>query len=104
LFLQTMATRIGGARRKTRQKFKKHYKLAGKISLRNFLQTFEVGDKVALKTEPAVQRGMYHKRFHGKIGTVQRQIGQCYDVTIKDGDKTKHVIVHPVHLKRMTPQ
>ncbi len=96
-----MATRIGGARRKTRQKFKKHYKLAGKISLRNFLQVFEKGDKVALKTEPAVQDGMYHKRFHGKIGTVERRDGTCYYVNIKDGDKTKHIIIHPVHLKKL---
>lgn len=96
-----MATRIGGGRRKTRQKFKKHYKLAGKISLRNYLQEFSEGDKVALRTEPAVQNGMYHRRFHGKIGTIERKNGSCYYVRIKDGDKAKHLIVHPVHLKKM---
>jgi large subunit ribosomal protein L21e len=96
-----MATRIGGARRKTRQKYSKPYKLRGKISLRSYLQTLEAGDKVALKTEPAIQRGMYFRRFHGKIGTVTRSLGSCYEVRIKDMDKEKRLIVHPVHLKKV---
>jgi large subunit ribosomal protein L21e len=96
-----MVTRIGGARRKTRQKFKKNYKTHGKISLRTFLQKLNDGDKVALVAEPAVQRGLYFRRFHGKIGTVSRKLGNCYEVIIYDMDKEKRVIVHPVHLKRV---
>jgi large subunit ribosomal protein L21e len=97
-----MATRIGGARRKTRQKYTKNYKQSGKISLRNYLQKLETGDKVALQSEPAIQRGMYFRRFHGKIGTVSKKLGTCYEVIIKDMDKEKHLIVHPVHLKKLT--
>jgi ribosomal protein L21E len=96
-----MATRIGGARRKTRQKYTKNYKMSGKISLRSYLQKLDNGDKVALIAEPAVQRGIYFRRFHGKIGTVKRKLGTCYEVVIKDMDKEKHVIVHPVHLKKL---
>jgi large subunit ribosomal protein L21e len=96
-----MATRIGGARRKTRQKYSKNYKLRGKISQRRFLQVLTVGDKVSLLTEPAVQTGMYHRRFHGKVGAVTKRLGQCYEVTIRDHDKTKKLIVHPVHLKKV---
>jgi ribosomal protein L21E len=97
-----MATRIGGARRKTRQKFSKNYKARGKISLRSYLQTLEAGDKVALQAETAVPEGMYFRRFHGKIGTVSKRLGSCYEVVIKDYDKVKHIIVHPVHLKKLT--
>lgn len=96
-----MATRIGGARRKTRQKYSKNYKQSGKISQRRFLQVLSPGDKVALATEPAIQRGMYHRRFHGKVGMVAKRLGQCYEVTIKDHDKTKKLIIHPVHLKKV---
>jgi ribosomal protein L21E len=96
-----MVTRKGGARRKTRQKFSKNYKARGKISLRNFLQTLEQGDKVALQAEPAIQRGLYFRRFHGKIGTVRRKLGTCYEVTIRDYDKEKRLIVHPVHLRKL---
>ena len=96
-----MVTRIGGARRKTRQKLSKNYKQRGKISLRNYLQTLNAGDKVALKAEPAVNSGLYFRRFHGRIGTVGKKIGVCYEVTIKDIDKTKKLLVHPVHLKKL---
>lgn len=96
-----MVTRVGGARRKTRQKFSKNYKTRGKISLRRYLQVLSAGDKVALNAEPAVAEGMYFRRFHGKIGTVAKKLGSCYEVVIRDQNKEKHLIVHPVHLKKL---
>jgi len=96
-----MVTRKGGARRKTRQKFSKQYKLRGKVSLRSYLQVLAAGDKVALKAEPAVAEGLYFRRFHGKIGTVKRKLGSCYEVVIRDQEKQKRVIVHPVHLRKL---
>ena len=95
-----MATRIGSARRKTRQKMTKNPRKRGKFSLRKYLQEFKVGDKVILKLEPAVQKGMYFPRFHGLQGTIAAKKGRCYEVGIKDIKKEKIVIVHPIHLKR----
>lgn len=96
-----MATRVGGNRRKTRNIFSKHYKNKGKISLTNYLKEYVVGDRVVLKAEPAVQKGLYFRRFHGKSGIVKGKKGNCYEVAIKDGKAEKSVIVHPVHLKNM---
>lgn len=93
--------RVGGNRRKTRYKLKKNYRERGKISIRKYLQKFIVGDKVMLKAEPAVQKGMYHPRFHGKVGEVVEQRGKCYEVKVKDGGKNKLFIVHPVHLRKL---
>jgi large subunit ribosomal protein L21e len=93
--------RIGGSRRKTRQKFTKPLREKGKLSLTRYFDTFEVGEKVLLKAEPSVHEGMYHGRFHGKVGVVQKQKGTCYEVQIDDLGKKKIVIVHPVHLKRV---
>ena len=95
-----MVTRIGTARRKTRQKMTKNPQKRGKFSLRNYLQEFKIGDKVILKLEPAVQKGMYFPRFHGLQGTIAAKKGRCYEVGIKDIKKEKIVIVHPIHLKR----
>jgi len=95
-----MATRIGGARRKTRSKMTKPRRAQGKISLTSYFKEFKPGDVVALKAEPAVQKGMYFRRFHGKTGLITKKLGTCYEVTLKDQDKTKRLIVHPVHLKR----
>ena len=94
-----MAQRTGSRRRKTRSKLKKHFKDKGKISIREYLKELKPGDKVLLKAEPAIQKGMYHPRFHGKIGIVKEKQGDCYLVAIKDKNMAKTQIVHPVHLK-----
>ena len=96
-----MVTRIGGFRRKTRYKFRKEKRRRGKISMTNYFQSFNVGDRVCLHVEPAVQKGMYHPRFMGKNGIIKAKRGRCYEVSIKDMNKGKVVVVHPVHLKRL---
>lgn len=95
-----MVQRIGRSRRKTRQKLKKNIRERGKISLTRFLQSFNIGDRVILKMEPAYQKGGYFPRFHGRSGIVKAKKGRCYEVLIKDINKEKTVLVHPVHLKR----
>ena len=92
--------RTGGLRRKTRHKLKKNVRTKGKISLRRFFQRFEEGDKVYLTVEPAVQKGLYHPRFHGKAGTIKSKQGSNYYVEIKDGNKPKTILSHPAHLKK----
>ena len=93
--------RIGGSRRKSRHKLTKPFRQKGKISISNYLQELKKRDKIVLKSEPGVQKGMYHMRFHGLQGTVKGQVGQCYKIEIKDQNKAKTLIVHPVHLKRV---
>lgn len=97
-----MVQRVGGFRRKTRNKLSKETRSKGKISLTKYFQKFNEGEKVLLLAEPAVQKGMYFPRFHGKLAIVGRQKGKCYEVMIKDGNKEKSLIVHPIHLRRTT--
>jgi len=96
-----MATRIGGFRRKSRHKLTKKLKNKGKIPLSKYLQDLKLGAKVCLKAEPAVQKGMYLPRFHGKVGILKAKKGSCYEVIIKDLDKEKTLVVHPVHLQAL---
>ena len=96
-----MAKRVGGARRKSRHKLTKNVRQKGKFSLRRYFQELTDGDKVVLNNEPSYQKGTYHMRHHGKIGTVIGKNGTCYNVKIKDIAKLKTLIVHPVHLKRL---
>ena len=95
-----MAKRIGTSRRKTRSKLKKNVRRKGKISITKYFQKFNISDKVYLLAEPAIQKGMYFPRFHGKAGKVVGERGSCYQVEIKDGKILKTLIVHPVHLKK----
>ena len=96
----SMVDRVGGFRRKTRSKMRKNVRSKGKVSIRNFLQNFDVDDKVLLGVEPAYQNGMYHPRFYGKVGFVTKKVGTCYEVQINDGGKNKIVVAHPVHLAK----
>ena len=96
-----MANRKGSYRRKTRKLMSKHFRERGKISLTKYFAEYAEGDKITLKTEPAIQKGIYHLRFHGRTGVVKGKQGACYKVEIKDGNKPKELIVHPVHLARL---
>ncbi|HDD70869.1 MAG TPA: 50S ribosomal protein L21e [Candidatus Woesearchaeota archaeon] len=96
-----MVTRKGGSRRGSRHILRKNKRERGKISISRYLAKYKEGEKVILSAEPAVQKAMYHRRFHGKKGIIQSLRGQCYEVNIKDGNKIKTLIVHPVHLKRL---
>jgi len=93
--------RVGGARRKTRNIMSKKPRNKGKISIRKYFQKLSKGDKVCLKAEPAVQKGVYFRRAHGKTGVVKGTQGACYVITIKDQNKEKQMIVHPVHLQKL---
>ena len=86
--------------RGTRQKFSKHHRVKGKISIRRFFQQFKDGERVILKVEPSYHKGRYYPRFHGKSGLVMGKSGDCFKVLIKDITKDKMVVVHPIHLQR----
>lgn len=96
-----MVKRIGSSIRKSRTKLTKHTRRRGKISTTRYMQSFEGGNKVKLRMEPAVKSGMYHPRFHSKVGVIKGKQGACYEVMIKDGSKNKMLKVHPVHLERV---
>lgn len=95
-----MVKRTGGSRRKTRSIFRKRRSQRGKISIRNYLQSFKEGDKVLLHAEPSIHKALYFRRFHSKTGTIKKQRGSCYEISLKEGNKQKTVIVHPVHLRK----
>ncbi len=94
-----MVKRIGSSIRKTRHKYRKSFREKGKLSLNAFFQSFDAGQKVCLKTNPSIQKGRFHPRFHGKIGVIKEKIGRCYLVSVRDKGKEKLLQVHPVHLK-----
>jgi len=96
-----MSIRKGGSRGRSRRLFTKHSRTKGKISLTKFFMPYKVGDKALLSAEPAVQKNLYHRRFHSKVGVVVAQRGRCYELQIQDGGKQKLLIVHPVHLRKV---
>lgn len=96
-----MVRRVGGLRRGTRSKLKKSHREKSKLSLTKYFQEFNIGDRVILNIEPSIKKGMLPPRFQGKVGEVSESTGECYKVLIKDKEKQKTIIVHPVHLMKV---
>jgi large subunit ribosomal protein L21e len=90
-----------GRRIKTRSLLKKRVRERGIKPPSYLLQDYRLGDKVVLKYDPSVHKGMPHRRFYGKIGTVVGKRGRAYVIQVVDGDKTKTLIARPEHLKRL---
>jgi len=89
-----------GYRTKTRGVFRKNVRNRGLKSLRRFLISYNVGDKVDIIGDPSQQkRGFPHRHFHGKTGTIVGKRGRCYEVSVKDLDKLKMIIVGREHIR-----
>ena len=97
-----MSKRKGGSRRRSRRIFRKNVRERGKLSLSRYFASFQFGDKVVLAGDSAMQRNLYHGRFHGWNGVITGKRGDCYELKIKDGGKEKLLIIHPVHLKKVS--
>jgi len=101
-YLLKMTTRKGGARRKTRHLMTKNYRKKGKISLTKYFQAFKIGDRVVVKPEPSYQKGFCHRRYFGKNAVVSKKQGSCYELTLNINRKPKKLLMHPIHLKKVS--
>ena len=72
----------------------------GKLRLSSYFKKIEDGASVALVTDAGV-RMSYPKRLKGMSGKVLESRGKFKVVEIKDGNKAKTFIVHPVHLRKL---
>ena len=88
-----------GYRRGTRRLLKKAPRERGKPKLGKLLYAYELGSQVIIKIDSSVQKGMPHKRFHGKIGTIMDKRGRGYVVNVAQGNAVKEIIVRSEHLE-----
>ena len=93
-----MGRKAKGYRRKTRYLLKRKPRERGKTGLSKVLREYESSEKVVIKLDPSVHKGMPHRRFHGKIGVVVKKRGRSYVVNVSQGNALKEIIVRPEHL------
>jgi len=93
-----MATSGRGFRSGTRSTFKKAKR--SKFTVEKFMKEFDTGQRVVVKQDPSSQSSMPHKRYRGKIGTVEGKRGMAYVVDVKIGKTNKQIITKPEHLKQ----
>ncbi|MFX0115184.1 MAG: 50S ribosomal protein L21e [Candidatus Hodarchaeota archaeon] len=88
-----------GTNYRTRRLFSKHPRNRGLPPLGSLLTEYAPGDKVVIVLEPSVHKGRPHRRFHGKVAIVVNHRGRAYELTLKDGNKSKVIIARPEHLR-----
>ena len=90
--------RSKGFKHDTRRLFTKSPRHRGLQPLGRLLIKYKVGDNVIIKVDPAVHKGMPHRRYHGKFGVVSEIRGRAYIIKIKSGDAIKQIIARPEHI------
>lgn len=72
----------------------------GKIKLSNYFQEFKKGDRVAVVMELNMTP-KFPEQIQGRSGVVESKRGSSYVVKIKDLNKEKTYIIHPIHLRKL---
>ncbi len=82
----------------TRHLLRKAPREHGKLRLSKLLREYQPGASVVVMIDSSVQKGMPHRRFHGKVGTIVSRRGRSYVVNVPQGDAVKEIITRPEHL------
>jgi len=88
-----------GYRSGTRRLLKKEPRERGKVRISKLLREYEPGSPVVIKVDPSIQKGMPHRRYHGKVGRVVDKRGRSYIISVTQGDAVKEIVVRPEHLE-----
>jgi large subunit ribosomal protein L21e len=88
-----------GYRAGTRHLLKKRPRERGKLRLSKLLYQYQPGNRIVIKIDSSVHKGMPHRRYHGKVGTVIDKRGRSYIISVTQGDAVKEIIVRPEHLE-----
>jgi large subunit ribosomal protein L21e len=70
------------------------------VGLSRILRTYELGDKVCVKIDPSVHKGMPHKRYQGQVAKVVAKRGNAYVLEIPQTKIVKTIIALPQHIRK----
>jgi large subunit ribosomal protein L21e len=87
-----------GFRRKSKQTLTKKPRERGLQPLGRLLHEYEEGEKVVVKIDSAIQKGMPHTRYQGRVGVVFEKRGRAYVVRMPEGGKVRDLIILPEHI------
>ena len=63
------------------------------------LREYNVGDKALIIIDPSQHKSLPHRRYHGKVGTVNKVGRRSITLDIKLGKKSKTLITRFDHVK-----
>ena len=91
--------RSKGYRTKTRTIFRRRPRDRGKIALGRLLIGYSPGQMVRISINPAVHKGMPHRRYHGRVGMVAEKRGRSYVIEVASGKSPRSIIARPEHIE-----
>ena len=92
-------TKSKGFRAKTRSLLRKKPRERGKTGLSKILYEYKPNEKVLIKIDSGIHKGMPHRRYQGNIGVITKKKGRAYELSVLQGKKIKTIIVRPEHLE-----
>jgi len=81
----------------------KPIKERGKVHSAKYFQEFKDGDRVSVVCELSFNP-KFPKTLQGRSGIIKGKRGTSYIIKIKDVNREKTYIIHPIHLKRLQTQ
>jgi large subunit ribosomal protein L21e len=90
-----------GLRRKSRSVLTKKVREKGKLPLSRLLNEYDIGEKVVINIDPAIHKGMPHKRFQGKVANIVGQRGKSYILEIPQRKTVKTIIASVEHIRKI---
>jgi len=94
-----MVKKSHGFRARTRSLMSKRVRTRGLAPVNTVLVDYEVGDRVNIVIDPAIHKGMPHRRYHGLTGVVTGKRGRGIEVDVKLRKAMKSLIIRPEHLR-----
>lgn len=63
------------------------------------LREYSVGDKVLVIIDPSQHKALPHRRYHGKVGTIDEVGRRTVKLAVNLGNKSKTLITRLDHIK-----
>ena len=63
------------------------------------LREYHVGDRALVTIDPRQHKGLPHRRYHGKVGTINKVERRSVTLDVKLGKKSKTLITRFDHIK-----
>ena len=91
--------RSKGIRNRNRTLLRRKPRDKGKNPLGRLLTVYSPGQIVRISINPSVQKGMPHRRYHGRVGTVAERRGRAYVIEVAAGKLPRIIIARPEHIQ-----
>ncbi|HYY92835.1 MAG TPA: 50S ribosomal protein L21e [Candidatus Dormibacteraeota bacterium] len=93
--------RSKGIRNRNRTLLRRKPRDRGKNPLGRIMIPYAPGQMVTISINPSIQKGMPHRRYHGRVGMISEKRGRAYVIEVTTGRVPRLIIARPEHIQPM---